>query len=218
MRKKGFSMIEILVGIAIIALVVGLALMGSTNNKRTILRAEAEKIFKFLKTVQVNATKFAPTVLNPPDNLNSNLFLRPGNFGNVRAANGFFEIATFRLSLVNFNSRNNPAFLQRLNDMNLSEINRSVQITFEGNRTGDLNIFPTNEIPNNPISLVACILSMGNDPVFIGFRTDGRIVLQGGINNSRLRIRISMRGLNRRHFIELPHESIRFEIYSEQNN
>lgn len=217
MRKKGFSMIEILVGIAIIALVVGLALMGSTNNKRTILRAEAEKIFKFLKTVQVNATKFAPSVLNLPNDLNSNLFLQPGNFGNVQAVNGFFEIATFRLSLVNFNNPGNPV-LQRLNDMNLSEINKSVQITFEGNSDGNLNVFPMNEIPNNPISLVACILSRGNNPVFIGFRTDGRIVLPGGINNSRLRIRISMRGLNRRHVIELPNESIRFEIHSEQNN
>lgn len=223
MRKKGFSLVESLVVIAIIVVIVGLAIVNTTNKKRVILRTESEKVFKFLKMVQVNATRFSPNVLNAPENPDNNLFLQPANFRDPQPTNQFFEIRTFRLSMVDFLNQTDPVF-QPLNNMNLAELDRSVVVNFQfsngGNINGSLNVFPVNDIPNNPISLIAAILVRNNNRVFIGFRTDGRIVLPGGQINPRtqLSIRLSIRGLRRRQAVILPNESIRFEIYSEANN
>ncbi|MCS7243616.1 MAG: type II secretion system protein [Candidatus Calescibacterium sp.] len=217
MRKNtAFSLLEVMVVIAIIGIISGVAIVNMRNKERVILRTGAEGVFKFLKAVQSNATKVSPVILNTPNPAppNSPLLLQ-GIFNNPQPANGIFEIRAFRLSIFDFNNPNNPA-VQRVNNMNLVEgVDRKTVITFVSNNVnGNLSVFPNGQVPNFPISMIAGILLNNNNRVFIGFRTDGRVVLPGGAN---MNIRISRQGLRRRHVIVLPNESIRFELYSEQN-
>ncbi|MCS6954834.1 MAG: prepilin-type N-terminal cleavage/methylation domain-containing protein [Candidatus Calescibacterium sp.] len=217
-KNRAFSLLEVMVVIAIIAIITGVAIVNMRNKERVMLRTGAEGVFKFLKAVQSNATKVSLVILNTPNPAAPNSPpLSQGIFNNPQPANGLFEIRTFRLSLFDFDDQNNPnnPTFQIVNNMNLVEgVDRKTVITFvSSNVNGNLSIFPNGQVPNFPISMIAGIL-LNNNRVFIGFRTDGRVVLPGGAN---MTIRISRQGLRRRHVIVLPNESIRFELYSEQN-
>jgi len=215
-KKNAFSLVEMLVVIAIIALISGIAVFSLSNKKRIVLRNDAEKIFNFLKNVQAQATKVSPVIIGNPNNQNIQINLPVNLPDGNRPSNGFFEMRTYRMALVNINNNpvNNPT-LQRLPNLTFNEIDRNINVGIDV-RDNQFNSFFSPTEPNSyPISMV-CVFLVRNQIYYVGFRTNGAIAVAR--NNRVMNIRVSMPGLNRRHRIEMPNNSIRFEIYSEQNN
>ncbi len=204
-KKNAFSLVEMLVVIAIIALISGIAIFSLSNKKRIVLRNDAEKIFNFLKNVQAQATKVSPVIVGNPNNLRINL--PDGN----QPANRFFEMRTYRVALVN----NNNSTLQRLPNLTFNEIDRNINVGIDVRDNQFNSFFSPTDRNSYPISMI-CVFLVRNQIYYVGFRTNGGIAVAG--NNRVMNIRVSMPGLNRRHRIEMPNNSIRFEIYSEQNN
>lgn len=204
---KGFSLIEMLVVIAIIGIMIGVAVVGVNNQKRNALRNDAEKIYNFLKTTQSQSTKFSPIILN------NNNKVDIGNLINNNPANHFFELRAYRFVVFDNNGNVN---LQLMNSFN--EVNRNTRITIVGTNDQNVNTQPRFDIlqnNSNPISTFAVILFVNDNQIQrfpIGFRTDGRVALPNNIPN--IRIRVSMQGVNRRHFVELTNNEVRIELYS----
>lgn len=211
MRKKGFTLVESMVVIAIIVIILSTVFININNKKRVVLRNDAEKIFKFLKNVQAIATKNSPVITTNQFNgtFNTNIF-------NNLQPNRFFEARTYRLSLINNNNVNFGNF-QRINNLSFSEIDRNIIISVDDNINNlNVNCFGDQQQGFNPVSLVAIILT-NNNRIAIPFRTNGVIALNpANLGTDRtLRLSLSMRNLNRRHVIMLPGESARIEIYSQ---
>lgn len=210
MRKKGFTLVESMVVIAIILIILSTVFININNKKRVVLRNDAEKIFKFLKNVQAIATKNSPVITTNQFNgtFNTNIF-------NNLQPNRFFEARTYRLSLINNNV--NFGNFQRINNLSFSEIDRNIIISVDDNINNlNVNCFGDQQQGFNPVSLVAIILT-NNNRIAIPFRTNGVIALNPtNLGTDRtLRLSLSMRNLNRRHVIMLPGESARIEIYSQ---
>lgn len=218
MRKKNaFSLLEILVVIVIIALISGVAIFSLSNKKRVVLKSDAEKIFNFLKNVQAQATKVSPVILGNTNNQNIQINLPLNLPDGNRPANGFFEMRTYRMALVDIDTNN--INLQRLPNLTFNEIDKNVNVGIDVRDNRFSSLFFSTVSNSYPISMV-CVFLVRNQIYYVGFRTNGVIAVpenNQGMNRV-MNIRVSMSGLNRRHRIEIPNNSIRFEIYSERNN
>lgn len=212
MRKKGFTLVESMVVIAIIVIILSTVFININNKKRVVLRNDAEKIFKFLKNVQAIATKNSPVITTNQFNgtFNTNIF-------NNLQPNRFFEARTFRLSFINDDNIIDLRNFQIIDNLSFSEIDRNIIISVDDNINNlNVNCFGDQQQGFNPVSLVAIILT-NNNRIAIPFRTNGVIALNPtNLGTDRtLRLSLSMRNLNRRHVIMLPGESARIEIYSQ---
>ncbi len=186
---------------------VSIVIFGLSNKNRNALKNEADKIFNFLRNVQAQATRLSPVITA------TNIGNRTLNVANFRPSNGFFEIRVLRVTLIS----NQPNFSVLATNTAFAEIDRKIQLNFlnldnNTNVTINNNNYNFGAVVNNnsPISLFAVIL-LSNGRYAIGFRTDGNVALS---NLERLGIVVSMRGLNRRHLIELRNNTARIQIYT----
>lgn len=190
---------------------VSIVIFGLSNKNRNALKNEADKIFNFLRNVQAQATRLSPVITATNDG--NRTLNRTLNVANFRPSNGFFEIRVLRVTLIS----NDPNFSVLATNTAFAEIDRKIQLNFRNldnntNVTINNNNYNFGAVVNNnsPISLFAVIL-LSNGRYAIGFRTDGNVALS---NLERLGIVVSMRGVNRRHLIELRNNRARIQIYT----
>ncbi|MFN4219431.1 MAG: Tfp pilus assembly protein FimT/FimU [bacterium] len=221
---KGFSLVEMLVVIAIIGIMIGVSVVSLNNQKRNALKNDADKIYNFLKNAQAQATKISPVIISQLSNQNNNVTTIVSttnfNFTNNEVLKTYkFVFLNVNSNIINLLLPNDP------NDRNvnfhildrLAEMNRNTRIHIYGANVGGNYNFP---FPNSdPISIVAVIRHMaGNNNRWfaIGFRTNGQVILPA--NTNQVDIRVFMQGLNRRHVIRMQNNSSNITINSERHS
>jgi prepilin-type N-terminal cleavage/methylation domain-containing protein len=190
--KNGFTLIEMLVVIAIIVIVIGAGIGMLSNRKNYEYKAEVDKIYKLITDAQANATKSSPviTINNPSINptLNNISFRLPNNIPN----NPNY------IALVKINKilNNNGNVIDSLTLEYFENINRQLRMD---NRAPDGNLqnaminnnspfnLPAfynarrlfyaaeNEVYNYPISYMVLIRNNNNQLLPIVFRTNGSL-------------------------------------------
>jgi prepilin-type N-terminal cleavage/methylation domain-containing protein len=186
--KNGFTLIEILVVMAIIVIVIGAGIGTLSNRKNYEYKAEVDKIYKLITDAQANATKSSPviTINNPSVNpmLNNISFSLPNipnnipnnpncialvkinkilnNNGNINDSLTleYFENIRRELIIDNINPRNNST-------QNAVMTNNNLPSFYQGN-----TLFVAN---NYPISYMVLIRNNNNQLLPIVFRTNGSL-------------------------------------------
>jgi prepilin-type N-terminal cleavage/methylation domain-containing protein len=188
--KNGFTLIEMLVVIAIIVIVIGAGIGMLSNRKNYEYKAEVDKIYKLITDAQANATKSSPviTINNPSINptLNNISFRLPNIPNNI--PNNPNCIALVKINKI---LNNNANINDSLSLEYFENINRELIID---NRAPDGNLQDTminNNSPfnlpafyngshlflgnNYPISYMVLIRNNNNQLLSIVFRTNGSL-------------------------------------------
>ncbi|MGC8815284.1 MAG: prepilin-type N-terminal cleavage/methylation domain-containing protein [bacterium] len=217
---KGFTLVEMLVVIAIIIIIIGAGFGMLSSRKNYEYKAEVDKIYKFITDAQANATKSSPviTVTNPSTNprVVDIGFRLPNNITGVTQN----YIALFRINKILNNNANVP---DSLNLEYFEKIRREIVISnstpqgaiqqtminsipFNLPTFYDQNLFLNNN--NYPISYIVLIR---NNSQFlpIVFRTDGSLAATRELyvqirylNNNRFRTYfIGINGKNVRKYV-----------------
>jgi prepilin-type N-terminal cleavage/methylation domain-containing protein len=204
--KNGFTLIEMLVVIAIIVIVIGAGIGMLSNRKNYEYKAEVDKIYKLITDAQANATKSSPVItiniplVNPTlDNISFRLPNIPNNIPNnpnyialvkinkILNNNGnindslsleYFENINRQLRIDNRDPDNNPqnAMINNNSPFNLPNFYNSNNRLFVGN-----------EVYNYPISYMVLIRNNNNQLLPIVFRTNGSLAN----SNQELYVQIS---------------------------
>jgi prepilin-type N-terminal cleavage/methylation domain-containing protein len=209
--KNGFTLIEMLVVIAIIVIVIGAGIGMLSNRKNYEYKAEVDKIYKLITDAQSNATKSSPviTINNPSINptLNNISFRFPNIPNNI--PNNPNCIALVKINKI---LNNNGNVIDSLTLEYFENINRQLRID---NRAPDGNLQDTminNNSPfnlpnfynsnnrlfvgnNYPISYMVLIRNNNNQLLSIVFRTNGSLAVDP---NRELYVRIRHLSNNRR--------------------
>jgi type II secretory pathway pseudopilin PulG len=138
--KNGFTLIEMLVLIAIIVIVIGAGIGMLSNRKNYEYKAEVDKIYKLITDAQANATKSSPVItINNTTFLTSIGFSLPANLPN----NGNY-VALLKINkIISTNNRN---------------INDSLTLEYFENIKRELiidNIDPNNNSPQNAVMIIS---------------------------------------------------------------
>ncbi len=207
--KNGFTLIEMLVVIAIIVIVIGAGIGMLSNRKNYEYKAEVDKIYKLITDAQANATKSSPVItINNATLLTSIGFSFPANLPN----NGNY-VALLKINKII--STNNANINDSLSLEYFENINRQLRID---NRTPGDN--PQNAIINNspfnlpnfynsnnrlfvgnnyPISYMVLIRNNNNQLLPIVFRTNGFLAVDPNVDpNKELYVQIRHSSDNRR--------------------
>jgi len=193
--KNGFTLIEMLVVIAIIVIVVGAGIGILSNRRNYEYKAEVDKIYKLITDAQANATKSSPviTINNPSVNpmLNNISFSLPNIPNNIPNNPNYIALVKINKILNNNGNINDSLSLEYFEN-----INRQLRID---NRSSDGNLQDTminnnspfnlpafynarrlfhvaeNEVYNYPISYMVLIRNNDNQLLTIVFRTNGSL-------------------------------------------
>ncbi|MEN3014737.1 MAG: type II secretion system protein [bacterium] len=202
--RKAFSFVEILVVIAIVAIVTAAIFLNFNSKNNAILRSDAEKIFNFLKNMQVAATKLSPMITLVQNISNPTLMI-----GGLPNNPNRFEMRFLSLRIVNQTFVNVNTHL--FNYATFQELNPKVNVTANVIPQQRFNLY-ANLNNEYPISLVGIIFTTDRRRVLIGFRTDGSIALPTNIQGGNMDINISMNGVNRRYMIRLQDRQLNFQL------
>ena len=214
--KNGFTLIEMLVVIAIIVIVIGAGIGMLSNRKNYEYKAEVDKIYKLITDAQANATKSSPviTINNPSVNPTlDNISFRLPNIPNNIPNNANY------IALVKINKilNNNGNVIDSLTLEYFENINRQLRmdnITPRGARQDTMvnnnspfnlpnfynlnnsnnRLFVGNEVYNYPISYMVLIRNNNNQLLPIVFRTNGSLAN----SNEELYVQIRHLSNNRR--------------------
>jgi prepilin-type N-terminal cleavage/methylation domain-containing protein len=182
--KNGFTLIEMLVVIAIIVIVIGAGIGMLSNRKNYEYKAEVDKIYKLITDAQANATKSSPVItINNTTLLTSIGFSFPANLPN----NGNY-IALLKINKII--STNNASINDSLTLEYFENIRRELIIDNRNPRDDSTQnaVMTTNNLPsfyqgntlfvgnNYPISYMVLIrnnIGNNNRTIPIVFRTNG---------------------------------------------
>jgi|GEM_PF-1681112 len=225
--KNGFTLIEMLVVIAIIVIVIGAGIGMLSNRKNYEYKAEVDKIYKLITDAQANATKSSPviTINNPSTNptLNNISFRLPNNIPNNPNYIALVKINKIlnnngnvidSLTLEYFENINRQLRMDnRAPDGNLQNtmINNNSPFNLPNFYNSNNRLFVGNEEYNYPISYMVLIRNNNNQLLPIVFRTNGSLAnstqelyvqIRHLSNNRRFRTYyIGIRGNNIRKYV-----------------
>jgi prepilin-type N-terminal cleavage/methylation domain-containing protein len=197
--KNGFTLIEMLVVIAIIVIVIGAGIGMLSNRKNYEYKAEVDKIYKLITDAQANATKSSPviTINNPSVNpmLNNISFRLPNIPNNIPNNRNYIALVKINKILNNNGDINDSLSLEYFEN-----INRQLRIDnmappgvpngnprnamINNNSPFNLPAFynarrlfyaAENEVYNYPISYMVLIRNNNNQLLPIVFRTNGSL-------------------------------------------
>jgi prepilin-type N-terminal cleavage/methylation domain-containing protein len=181
--KNGFTLIEMLVVIAIIVIVIGAGIGMLSNRKNYEYKAEVDKIYKLITDAQANATKSSPVItINNTTLLTSIGFSFPTNLPN----NGNY-VALLKINKII--STNNASINDSLTLEYFENIRRELIIdNIDPRNNSPQNVvMTTNNLPsfyqgntlfvgnNYPISYMVLIRNNNNRRIPIVFRTNGSL-------------------------------------------
>ncbi len=210
---KAFTLIEVLVVIAIIMLIVGVSFTALSNRQNYEYKTEVDKIYKIITDAQANATKSSPviTINNPNLALNQIGFRLPTNIPQVPPNQSY--IVSLRITkILNNNDTLSMEFFEKLSrrividNINPNRVNQGALIN-NNNLFNIPNFYNQTLFLNNnhPISYILLIGNIGNNRsqlLPIVFRTDGSLAadtnteLYVGISHSSNRFRTYFIGIN----------------------
>jgi prepilin-type N-terminal cleavage/methylation domain-containing protein len=192
--KNGFTLIEMLVVIAIIVIVIGAGIGMLSNRKNYEYKAEVDKIYKLITDAQANATKSSPviTINNPSVNpmLNNISFRFPNNIPNNPNYIALVKINKIlnnndgniddSLSLEYFENINRELRIDNITpvgDIQDTMINNNSPFNLPNfyNLNNSNYLFVGNEVYNYPISYMVLIRNNNNQLLSIVFRTNGSL-------------------------------------------
>jgi prepilin-type N-terminal cleavage/methylation domain-containing protein len=200
--KNGFTLIEMLVVIAIIVIVIGAGIGMLSNRKNYEYKAEVDKIYKLITDAQANATKSSPVITIDNTTLLTSIgFSFPTNLPN----NGNY-VALLKINKII--STNNATINDSLTLEYFENIRRELIIDNMDptNNSTQNAVMNTNNLPlfyqgntlfvgnNYPISYMVLIRS-NNGRIPIVFRTNGSLAVDP---NKELYVQISHFPNNRR--------------------
>ncbi len=188
--KNGFTLIEMLVVIAIIVIVIGAGIGMLSNRKNYEYKAEVDKIYKLITDAQANATKSSPviTINNTP--LNNISFRLPNIHNNIPNNANYIALVKINKILNNNGNINDSLSLEYFENINRQlRIDDSVPDGVPDNNPRNAMINNTSpfNLPafyngnhlfvgnNYPISYMVLIRNNNNQLLPIVFRTDGSL-------------------------------------------
>jgi len=179
--KNGFTLIEMLVVIAIIVIVIGAGIGMLSNRKNYEYKAEVDKIYKLITDAQANATKSSPVItINNNPLLTSIGFSFPANLPN----NGNY-VALLKINKII--STNNASINDSLTLEYLENIKRELIID---------NINPTNNSTQNAVMNTNNLPSFYQERVFFvgnNYPISYMVLIRNNIGNNNRRIPIVFR-------------------------
>jgi len=190
--KNGFTLIEMLVVIAIIVIVIAAGFGMLSNRKNYEYKAEVDKIYKLITDAQANATKSSPVIAinNPSVNplLNTISFRFPNILDNIPNHTNCIALLKINKILNNNGDINDSLSLEYFEIIRGDIIidNRNANNTlqnaiFDNTNPFNLpnfynaNLFIGNEVHNYPISYMVLIRNVNNQLLPIVFRTNGSL-------------------------------------------
>jgi prepilin-type N-terminal cleavage/methylation domain-containing protein len=192
--KNGFTLIEMLVVIAIIVIVIGAGIGMLSNRKNYEYKAEVDKIYKLITDAQANATKSSPVItINIPSvnpTLNNISFRLPNIPNDIPNNPNYIALVKINKILDNNSNINDSLSLEYFENIN-REL-RIDNITPRGDRQDTMvnnnslfnlpnfynsnnRLFVGNEVYNYPISYMVLIRNNSNQLLPIVFRTNGSL-------------------------------------------
>ena len=191
--KNGFTLIEMLVVIAIIVIVIAAGFGMLSNRKNYEYKAEVDKIYKLITDAQANATKSSPVIAinNPSVNplLSTISFRFPNIPDNIPNNTNYIALLKINKILNNNDNINDSLSLEYFENIKRRDIiidNRNVNNTlqnaiFDNTNPFNLpnfynaNLFIGNEVYNYPISYMVLIRNVNDQLLPIVFRTNGSL-------------------------------------------
>jgi prepilin-type N-terminal cleavage/methylation domain-containing protein len=193
--KNGFTLIEILVVIAIIVIVIGAGIGTLSNRRNYEYKAEVDKIYKLITDAQANATKSSPviTINNPSvnptlDNISFMLPNIPNNTPNNPNCIALFKINKILNNNGNINDSLSLEYSEDINRQlgidNSAPDDNPQNAMINNNSPFNLPAFynamrlfyaAENQVYNYPISYMVLIRNNNNQLLPIVFRTNGSL-------------------------------------------
>jgi prepilin-type N-terminal cleavage/methylation domain-containing protein len=180
---KGFTLVEMLVVIAIIIIIIGAGFGMLSSRKNYEYKAEVDKIYKFITDAQANATKSSPVITANNQLIRSISFNLPNNMPDIPNNQSYIALFTINKILNNNVASLNLEYFEKIrrevviNDNNMQGTSQQVMINYNSSFNlptfYDQNyLFLNNN--NYPISYMVLIRN-NNRFLPIVFRTDGSL-------------------------------------------
>ncbi|MGB9638660.1 MAG: prepilin-type N-terminal cleavage/methylation domain-containing protein [bacterium] len=213
---KGFTLVEMLVVIAIIIIIIGAGFSMFSSRKNYEYKAEVDKIYKFITDAQANATKSSPVITANNQLIRSISFNLPNNMPDIPNNQSYIALFTINKILNNNVASLNLEYFEKIrrevviNDNNMQGTSQQVMINYNSSFNlptfYDQNLFLNNN--NYPISYMVLIRN-NNRFLPIVFRTDGSLAANTELyvqirylNNNRFRTYfIGINGKNVRKYV-----------------
>ncbi len=182
--KNGFTLIEMLVVIAIIVIVIGAGIGMLSNRKNYEYKAEVDKIYKLITDAQANATKSSPVITINNTALNNISFRLPNIPNNIPNNPNYIALVKINKILNNNGNINDSLSLEYFENIRRELIIDNIN---PRNNSTQNAVMTTNNLPlfyqgntlfvgnNYPISYMVLIRNNNNQLLPIVFRTNGSL-------------------------------------------
>jgi len=184
--KNGFTLIEMLVVIAIIVIVIGAGIGMLSNRKNYEYKAEVDKIYKLITDAQANATKSSPVITINDTPLNNISFSLPNNIPNNPNYIALVKINKI-LNNGNINDSLSLEYFENINRQLIIDDSVPTGVPDNNPRNAMINNNSPFNLPafyngnhlfvgnNYPISYMVLIRNNNNQLLPIVFRTNGSL-------------------------------------------